>query len=91
MRAGLLLGPMICVLIIGGYFIIRGMILLIRLQKDVIGIQSIKTIHKINSIIVRMAVCTILTFVFIVVSLVCQIKEFRNSAIWAESLNDYIM
>ncbi|XP_055858335.1 protein smoothened isoform X2 [Episyrphus balteatus] len=90
-RAGLLLGPLCGVILVGGYFIIRGMVMLFGLKNFANDIKSTSASNKIHLIIVRMGLCAFFTLIFILVAIVCHITEFRNSAAWGESLRQYII
>ncbi|XP_037934792.1 protein smoothened [Teleopsis dalmanni] len=90
-RAGLLLGPLCCVVLVGGYFVIRGMIMLFGLKHFANDIQSTSASNKIHLIIVRMGLCALFTLIFILVILACHITEFRHSNDWAESLRKYVI
>lgn len=90
-RAGLLLGPLCGVILVGGYFIIRGMVMLFGLKSFANDIKSTAASKKIHLIIVRMGLCAFFTLIFILVAIACHITEFRNSAAWAESLRQYII
>uniref|UniRef100_A0A182P4A0 Protein smoothened n=1 Tax=Anopheles epiroticus TaxID=199890 RepID=A0A182P4A0_9DIPT len=90
-RGGFLLAPVLCVLLVGGYFLGRGLATLIRLRissKDIISARASKKIHQ---TIVRMGVCTTLTFIFIVGTVFCHVHEFRHSAAWATALRKFIV
>ncbi|XP_075153385.1 smoothened, frizzled class receptor [Haematobia irritans] len=89
-RSGLLLGPILGVIIVGGYFIIRGMIMLFGLKHFANDIKSTSASNKIHLIIVRMGICALFTLLFILVSIACHVNEFRHSQLWAESLKDYV-
>ncbi|XP_060666468.1 protein smoothened isoform X1 [Drosophila nasuta] len=91
MRAGLLLGPLCGVILIGGYFITRGMIMLFGLKHFANDIKSTSASNKIHLIIMRMGVCALLTLIFILVAIACHVTEFRHSTEWAESLRQYII
>uniref|UniRef100_A0A1I8PGR5 Protein smoothened n=1 Tax=Stomoxys calcitrans TaxID=35570 RepID=A0A1I8PGR5_STOCA len=90
MRSGLLLGPLCGVILVGGYFIIRGMIMLFGLKHFANDIKSTSASNKIHLIIVRMGVCALFTLLFILVSIACHFNEFRNSHAWSDSLKDYV-
>ncbi|XP_055918945.1 protein smoothened [Eupeodes corollae] len=90
-RAGLLLGPLCGVILVGGYFIIRGMVMLFGLKNFANDIKSTSASNKIHLIIVRMGLCAFFTLIFILVALACHATEFRNSAAWSESLKRYII
>ncbi|XP_005186442.2 protein smoothened isoform X1 [Musca domestica] len=89
-RSGLLLGPLCGVILVGGYFIIRGMIMLFGLKHFANDIKSTSASNKIHLIIVRMSVCALFTLLFILVSIACHVNEFRHSQEWAESLREYV-
>uniref|UniRef100_A0A1B0AUL6 Protein smoothened n=1 Tax=Glossina palpalis gambiensis TaxID=67801 RepID=A0A1B0AUL6_9MUSC len=90
-RAGLLLGPLVAVILVGSYFIIRGMIMLSALKQFANGINSTLASNKIHDIIVRMGLCATFTLIFIFVAVACHAYEFRYSQEWSESLNEYII
>lgn len=90
-RACLLLGPLLGVILVGGYFIIRGMIMLFGLKHFANDIKSTSASNKIHLIIVRMGLCALFSLVFILVAIACHTYEFRHANEWAESLKNYIM
>lgn len=90
-RGGFVLGPLICSLLIGGYFLARGMAILINLKISSKQIISTRASKKIRQSIIRMGICSVLTFVFICITISCHIYEFKNSSQWAESLRNYII
>lgn len=90
-RAGLLLVPVFCVLVVGGYFLGRGMLTLIQLKITSKEIISVRASNKIRETIVRMGLCTLLTLVFMLTTFAIHINEFRNSEDWAQSLRKHIM
>lgn len=91
MRAGFVIGPLICVCLIGGYFVVRGLTMLFDLKQFVNDIKSSTDGNKIHSIIVRMSICTGFLIVVMAVSLVAHTNEFRNKKLWDDSLRNYIM
>uniref|UniRef100_A0A1B0A649 Frizzled/Smoothened 7TM domain-containing protein n=1 Tax=Glossina pallidipes TaxID=7398 RepID=A0A1B0A649_GLOPL len=90
-RAGLLLGPLVVVILVGSYFIIGGMAMLSSLKQFANGINSTLASNKIHDIIVRMGLCATFTVIFIFVAVAYHAYEFRYSQEWSESLNEYIM
>ncbi|KAJ6646366.1 Protein smoothened [Pseudolycoriella hygida] len=91
MRAGFILGPLCGVLLVGGFFIIRGMIMLFDLKNFATGIKSLTVSNKIHLTIVRIGLTTMFAFVFILVAVICQIYEFRNSHLWTAGLRELII
>uniref|UniRef100_A0A8W7P1K9 Protein smoothened n=1 Tax=Anopheles coluzzii TaxID=1518534 RepID=A0A8W7P1K9_ANOCL len=90
-RGAFLLGPVLCVLLVGGYFLGRGLLTLIRLRISSRQIISARASKKIHQTIVRMGVCTTFTFIFIVATAFCHVHEFRHSAAWAEALRGFLV
>lgn len=90
-RAGFLLVPLGGVLLVGGFFIVRGMIKLNGLKNFTNEIKSSSASKKIHDIILRMGISAFIVFIFILIAIWCQIGEFSNSPLWAESLRKYIM
>lgn len=91
MRGALLLGPLCGVILVGGYFVTRGMIMLFGLKHFANDIKSTSASNKIHLIIVRMGVCSIFTLIFILVAIACHVNEFKHSHEWAESLGKFII
>ena len=91
MRGGFLLGPIICVLFVGGYFLGRGMIILIKLKISSKQIISSRASKKIRQSIVRMGICSIITLILITVTVFCHINEFTNTSTWAGNLRTFII
>lgn len=91
MRGAFLIGPICAVLIIGGYFLSRGMLTLVKLKISSKNLISVRASNMIKQTIVRMAICTILTLLFIFATFACHFHEFKNSKIWSLNLKNYIM
>lgn len=90
-RGGFVIGPLLCSLLIGGYFLVRGMIILINLKISSKQVISPRASKKIRQSIIRMGICSLLILMFIVTTIVCHIYEFKNSINWAVSLKNFIM
>lgn len=78
-------------ILIGGYFITRGMVMLFGLKHFANDIKSTSASNKIHLIIMRMGVCALLTLVFILVAIACHVTEFRHAEAWAQSFRQFIM
>lgn len=90
-RGGFVLGPLLCSSLIGGYFLVRGILILINLKISSKQIISTRASKKIRQSIIRMGICSILVFMFIIVTILCHIYEFQHSISWAESLRNLII
>nr|XP_050867262.1 protein smoothened [Vespula vulgaris] len=90
-RAWFLLGPVLIVLLVGGYFLSRGLITLIRLKISSQEIISERASSKIRETIVRMGLFSIFTFAAVVVTCYCHIHEFQHSWQWRQSFRDYMI
>ncbi|XP_012263343.2 protein smoothened isoform X2 [Athalia rosae] len=90
-RAWFLLGPVLAVLLVGGYFLSRGLITLIHLKISSQEIISERASSKIRETIVRMGLFSIFTFVAVIVTFYCHIYEFQHSWEWRQSFRDYMI
>ncbi|KAG7209538.1 hypothetical protein KM043_015618 [Ampulex compressa] len=90
-RAWFLLGPVLVVLLVGGYFLSRGLITLIRLKISSHEIISERASSKIRETIVRMGLFSIFTFAAVVVTFYCHIYEFQHSWKWQQSFRNYMI
>ncbi|XP_006616295.1 protein smoothened [Apis dorsata] len=90
-RAWFLLGPVLIVLLVGGYFLSRGLITLIRLKISSQEIISERASSKIRETIVRMGLFSIFTFAAVVVTFYCHIYEFQHSSEWHQSFRNYMI
>jgi smoothened protein len=90
-RFAFVVGPVSCALLIGGYFLVRGMIILVNLKISSKQIISSRASKKIRQSIVRMGLCSSLMFIFIIITILCHIYEFRNFEKWAANLTESIM
>ncbi|XP_066992573.2 protein smoothened isoform X2 [Anabrus simplex] len=90
-RAGFVLGPVFAMLVVGGYFLSRGMITLVRLKITSEEIISERASAKIRETIVRMGLFSLFILVFVIVTFVCHIYEFLHHGEWKESFRNYII
>ncbi|XP_069696692.1 protein smoothened isoform X2 [Periplaneta americana] len=90
-RAGFLLVPITTVLFVGGYFLTRGLITLVRLKINSQEIISERASAKIRETIVRMGLFSLFTFVFVLVTFVCHVYEFHHHSDWRESFRKFIV
>ncbi|XP_042205429.1 smoothened homolog isoform X2 [Homarus americanus] len=90
-RIGFLLLPIIIIVLIGGFFLVRGMIKLIYLKMDCFNIISDSANSKIVETIIRLAIITITLVTFTGITIYCHIYQYRNQHLWDKALRDYIM
>ncbi|XP_046414631.1 protein smoothened [Neodiprion fabricii] len=90
-RAWFLLGPICIVLLVGGYFLSRGLITLIHLKISSQEVISKRASSKIRETIVRLGLFSIFTFVAVIVTFYCHIHEFQHSWEWKQSFRDYMI
>lgn len=91
MRAGFLLGPILCALLLGGYFLGRGLLILIKLKIASKQIISRKASKKIKQSIVRIGICSTFCLIFIVTTFICHFHEFRYKDSLTRKLRNYII
>ncbi|CAH1113633.1 unnamed protein product [Psylliodes chrysocephalus] len=90
-RAGLLLTPLAATMVVSGYIIVKGLVLLVKVKIDSREIISEHSSRKIRSNIVRMGVFTIFMIVFCIITFVYHHYIFENSQHWDMSLQNYIL
>ncbi|CAG4952021.1 unnamed protein product [Colias eurytheme] len=91
MRAALLLVPLSVVLVLGGYFLLRGVISLIAVRVSSRDVISPRAANKIRQTITRCSLTATLVAVFICVTFACHVYEFRNADSWKESFKNNII
>ncbi|XP_074097870.1 smoothened, frizzled class receptor [Cotesia typhae] len=90
-RSIFVLGPILVGIIIGGYFLSRGLITLISLKIQSQNFVSERAYAKIRDISFRMVFFSLLTFFVVIITMYCHIHEFQNSYQWRQSFRDYII
>ncbi|XP_041981977.1 protein smoothened [Aricia agestis] len=91
MRAALLLAPLSIVLLIGGYFLLRGVFSLITVRVTSKGVISPRAASKIRQTITRCSLSAALVAVFICVTFACHVYEFRNAELWRDAFRRNII
>ncbi|XP_041360515.1 smoothened homolog [Gigantopelta aegis] len=89
-RAGFVLGPVAVVLVCGMFFLIRGLMTLIKIRKDVPMSVSAKATSKIRETILRLGIFACLAFSFVIMTFVVHVYTFANEEKWRESFRDYM-
>ncbi|XP_034947663.1 protein smoothened [Chelonus insularis] len=90
-RSGFLLGPILVGILIGGYFLSRGLVTLIRLKISSQEIISERASVKIRGTIIRMGCFSVFTFLAVVITVYCHMYDFQNSSKWHQSFRDYMI
>ncbi|XP_034834855.1 protein smoothened-like isoform X2 [Maniola hyperantus] len=91
MRAALLLAPLSVVLLLGGYFLLRGVFSLIAVRVSSKDVISPRAANKIRQTITRCSLTAALVAVFICVTFACHVYEFRNAESWKEAFKKNII
>lgn len=91
MRAWFVLGPVTVAATVGGYFLLRALITLIRLQPSSQEFLSEKASAKIRETIVRMGLFLVFTLSAVVMTFYCHIYEFQHSWEWKQSFREFMM
>ncbi|XP_028667262.2 smoothened homolog [Erpetoichthys calabaricus] len=90
-RAGFVLAPIGLVLMVGGYFLIRGVMTLFSIKSNHPGLLSEKAASKITETMVRLGVFGFLAFGFVFITFGCHFYDFFNQAEWERSFRDYVL
>ncbi|KAK9885339.1 hypothetical protein WA026_010838 [Henosepilachna vigintioctopunctata] len=90
-RIGLLLAPCTIALVIGGYIIVRGLLLLIKIRNESQEVISEHSNSKIKSTIVRMTIFATLMLLFCIITIFYHSYLYTHQDEWTESLSTYIL
>ncbi|XP_053319493.1 smoothened homolog [Spea bombifrons] len=90
-RAGFVLAPIGLVLIIGGYFLIRGVMTLFSIKSNHPGLLSEKAASKINETMLRLGIFGFLAFGCVLITFTCHFYDFFNQAEWERSFREYVL
>uniref|UniRef100_A0A8C7L7N6 Protein smoothened n=1 Tax=Oncorhynchus kisutch TaxID=8019 RepID=A0A8C7L7N6_ONCKI len=90
-RAGFVLAPIGVVLVIGGYFLIRGVMTLFSIKSNHPGLLSEKAASKINETMLRLGIFGFLAFGFVLITFGCHFYDFFNQAEWEKSFREYVL
>uniref|UniRef100_A0A8B9HC78 Protein smoothened n=1 Tax=Astyanax mexicanus TaxID=7994 RepID=A0A8B9HC78_ASTMX len=90
-RAGFVLAPIGVVLIVGGYFLIRGVMTLFSIKSNHPGLLSEKAASKINETMLRLGIFGFLAFGFVFITFGCHFYDFFNQAEWERSFREYVL
>lgn len=90
-RVGFVLIPISISVITGGFFLIRGLIVLVKLKIGSENIISEKASLKIQETIIRLGVFTGVAFLFVFTTFACHLYEYSHQEEWLFSLRQYII
>uniref|UniRef100_A0A8C8SMS4 Protein smoothened n=1 Tax=Pelusios castaneus TaxID=367368 RepID=A0A8C8SMS4_9SAUR len=90
-RAGFVLAPIGLVLIVGGYFLIQGVMTLFSIKSNHPGLLSEKAASKINETMLRLGIFGFLAFGFVLITFSCHFYDFFNQAEWERSFREYVL
>lgn len=90
-RAGFVLAPIGVVLVVGGYFLIRGVMTLFSIKSNHPGLLSEKAASKINETMLRLGIFGFLAFGFVLITFGCHFYDFFNQAEWERSFREFVL
>ncbi|XP_063227815.1 protein smoothened isoform X2 [Bacillus rossius redtenbacheri] len=90
-RAGLLLVPLVAMLVVGGFFLLKGLLTLVRLKVTSQEVISEHANAKIRETIVRLSLFSMFAVVFVLATVVCHVYEFRHGQEWQESFREHVV
>ncbi|XP_072858536.2 protein smoothened [Pogona vitticeps] len=90
-RAGFVLAPIGLVLIIGGYFLIRGVMTLFSIKSNHPGLLSEKAASKINETMLRLGIFGFLAFGFVFITFGCHFYDFFHQEEWERSFREHVL
>ncbi|EEB12552.1 class D atypical G-protein coupled receptor GPRsmo1, putative [Pediculus humanus corporis] len=89
-RVVFLLVPIAVTILMGGYYLVRGLSFLFNVKKDSQQILSDKASAKIREMIVRIGLFSVFCLTFVIVTFMCHIYEFAHEEDWQKSFRNYI-
>ncbi|XP_014469043.1 PREDICTED: protein smoothened-like isoform X2 [Dinoponera quadriceps] len=90
-RVSFVLVPVLVGLLVGGYFLSRGLFTLISLKISSREVMSERASAKIRETIIRMGLFFIFTLAAVGVMFYCHIYEFMHSWQWRQSFRNYMI
>ncbi|XP_013084066.2 smoothened homolog [Biomphalaria glabrata] len=90
MRALFVLLPVGLVIVVGTFFLLRGVCTLIRIKKEAPVFIPEKTFSKIRDTIVRLGIFTTVALIFVFITFSVHVYIFSNEDRWKESFKDYM-
>ncbi|KAG8224389.1 hypothetical protein J437_LFUL016392 [Ladona fulva] len=90
-RAVFMLAPVVIAVMIGGFFLTKGLVTLIRLRVSSRDLISERAAARIREAIVRLGLFSTFAVLFAVLTLVCHAYQMQNREKWALSLHRYVV
>ncbi|CAG5134549.1 unnamed protein product [Candidula unifasciata] len=89
-RALFVLVPVGLVIVIGTFFLLRGVNTLIKIKKDAPAFIPEKTFSKIRDTILRLGIFTAVALIFVFITFAVHVYIFANESRWKASFRDYM-
>ncbi|XP_046396716.1 protein smoothened isoform X2 [Ischnura elegans] len=90
-RAVFLLAPVVIAVAVGGFFLTKGLVTLVRLRLTSKDLISERAGARIREAIVRLALFSAFALLFAILTLVCHAYQMQNRDKWALSLHRYVV
>ncbi|KAH9492607.1 hypothetical protein Btru_024044 [Bulinus truncatus] len=90
MRALFVLLPVGLVIVVGTFFLLRGVCTLIRINKEAPVFIPEKTFSKIRDTILRLGIFTTVALIFAIITFSVHVYIFSNEDRWKSSFRDYM-
>ncbi|XP_048478506.1 protein smoothened isoform X4 [Plutella xylostella] len=91
MRAAMLLAPLCTALLLGGYFLCRGVFSLVAVRVSSKDVITPRASNKIRQTITRCSLTAALVAVCVCVTVACHAYEFRNRRLWLSAFRTNII
>ncbi|CAN7999019.1 unnamed protein product, partial [Ixodes hexagonus] len=89
-RSAFVLLPVTVAFFVGGYFLVREFYKLITLKVSNSDMLNDRVRTKIQSMILRIGLFVVTMVLLVSCTFVCHIYEFKNQAVWTDSLRSYV-
>ncbi|XP_071451217.1 protein smoothened [Hetaerina americana] len=90
-RAVFLLAPVVIAIVVGGFFLTKGLATLVRLRVTSKDLISERAGARIRGAIVRLGLFSFFALLFAILTLVCHAYQMQNRDKWALSLHRYVV
>ncbi len=90
-RSGFVLAPVVLLLLVGHVFLVKGLLVLVRLRLGSAHVISASANSKLRSTIVRLVSFAVTVVACVVLTLYCHVYEFQRQDDWKISFRSYMV
>ena len=91
MRSGFVLAPVVLLVVVGHVFLLKGLVILVRLKAHSADVISASASAKLRDTIVRLASFSAIVVGCVVLTVYCHVYEFDRQPEWRTSFRSYMV